>query len=302
MNNVQIWEKEQEEKMEFINKFCQAEYERLRKENPDLGGINHPLINISDVLKAYFALADFFTDPASGNEETMLIGLRSVDLLCSALGRQMTSFGGKAKYTNPIDICSTLFFGLVKDHAFSDGNKRTSLLVLLYQLWLYNYYPVASIKEFEKLVVATAAGSLKQRYEFVWKKYKNEDDPEVKTIAHILRKNTVKKDHTYHISITVRKFVDTLQKHSVSYSIDGGKIHFERKISHRFFQKPECYKYTVTFGGWTRTIGASTARDLLNNLHLYDQFPSYQSFVDGNEAFYSYIQEFEGPLRRLKDE
>lgn len=126
-------QKEKEEKeMRFSNDFCQTEYERLRSLYPDFSEISHPLINVSDVLKAYFALADFFTDPMSEHEESMLVGLRSIDLLCSALGRQTVGYCGKSKYTDPIDICSTLFFGMVKDHAFLDGNKRTALLILIY--------------------------------------------------------------------------------------------------------------------------------------------------------------------------
>ena len=57
----------------------------------------------------------------------MLIGVRDLNLLGSAIGRQSASFGGKTKYTNPVDICATLFYGLVKNHSFSDGNKRTAL-------------------------------------------------------------------------------------------------------------------------------------------------------------------------------
>lgn len=171
-------------------------------------------------------------------------------------------------------------------------------------MWKYNYYPTTSIRDFERLVVATAAGNFDSNpsYKLIWKKYEKEDDAEVKTISCILRKYTSKKDHSYHLTITMRKFADALSNHQVKCFPEGGKLHFERITPHKWYQKSETYKYAVTFGGWTRAIGPSTARDVLNNLKLYDQFPNYQSFIDGNEAFYSIIQEFEGPLRRLKDE
>ena len=51
-----------------------------------------------------------------------------------------------------------------------------------------------------------------------------------------------------------------------------------------------------------RTIGPQTARDILTKLGLYDQYADYQSFIDGQEPYFSLIQEFEVPLRRLKDE
>ena len=43
------------------------EYERLTRLHPDLPSLVHPFINISDVLRAYFILADYFTD-ASASE------------------------------------------------------------------------------------------------------------------------------------------------------------------------------------------------------------------------------------------
>ena len=158
--------------MFFCDKDLEKEYERLSELYPDIPGIQVPLMNVSDALRAYFALADYFMDESSNYTENMLVGLRSGDLLYSALGRQIVSFGGKAKYTNPIDICSTLFYGMVKDHSFSDGNKRTALLLLLYQLDRYGYYPCCSVKDYEKLVVAVASNGLQTKYGNIWKKYK----------------------------------------------------------------------------------------------------------------------------------
>ena len=288
--------------MEFINKALQKEYERLIGLYSDIGDLQKPLINVSDVLKAYFALADYFCDPDSQEQEQMLVGLRSIDLLCSALGRQNVSFGGKTKYTEPRDICSTLFYGLVKDLAFADGNKRSALLILLYQLWIYGYYPSVGVNEFEKLVVAVAANKLSSSFPFLWKKTEKEQDREVKTISSFLRKSVKKKDHTFHLTITMNTFVEALQVNSVKCFVDKGKLHFERTIKQKWPHKPKVLKYAAPFGGWTRAIGAATAREALEKLELYDQFPSYQSFVNGDETFYSYIAQFEGPLRRLKDE
>ena len=107
----------------------------------------------------------------------MLVGIRSYDLLNSAICRQTVSYGGVKKYKDPIEICSTLFFGLVKDHAFNDGNKRTALLTLLNQLQLYGYFPKNKIKDFEKLVVSVAEGSLETKYSLIWKKIKNFKKP-----------------------------------------------------------------------------------------------------------------------------
>lgn len=290
--------------MFFYDKELEKEYTRLSTIYPDLPEIQPPLMNVSDALRAYFALADYFMDKSSEYTETMLVGLRSDDLLYSALGRQVVSFGGKAKYTNAIDVCSTLFFGMVKNHSFSDGNKRTALLLLLYQLDRYGYYPCCSVKEYERLVVAVAANTLSTKYNNTWKKYKKFDDVEVRTISHLLRNMTKKKDHSYHLKITFSSMIKALEKHGVSSEIAGGKIHLKRSITqgHSIFKTEKKLKYTCVFGGWTRCIGPQTARDMLTALELYNQFPDYQAFIGGEEPYYMLIQNFEGPLRRLKDE
>lgn len=301
-HRIIIDKKERKIDMKFNCTELEKEYYRYCSQYPDLEYISHPLINVSDTLRAYFALADYFTDSSSETTESMLIGIRSMDLLYSALGRQCTTFGNRTKYNNPIDICSTLFFGMVKNHSFSDGNKRTALLILLYQLNLYNYLPNAPVKEYEKLVVATAANELPKQYEKYWKKYRKFDDPEVKTIAHFLRKNTTKKDHSYHLDITARDMKDALENYGVKCFVGNGKIHFERTLPKKWFKDAEVLRFATNFGGWTRSFGASTAREILSSLQLYDQIPDYQAFINGNELFYSLIQNFEGPLRRLKDE
>ena len=288
--------------MEFYSEEVKKEYIRLSNLYPDVEEYAHPLINVSDTLRAYFALADYFTDPSSDCSETMLVGLRSADLLYSALSRQCVCFNGRKKYTEPIDICSTLFYGMVKNHSFSDGNKRTALLTLLYQLNLYGYYPNSTKKSFEKLVVAVAANELPELLRELWRKFKDKEDAEVKAISYLLRRMTKKKDHSYHLTITMKDMDQALQNYGVSSSISSGKIHFTRTFPRHFWGQRQSLKYTMVFGGWTRSIGAQKAKEILTNLELYEQFPDYQSFIDGQEPLYRLIEDFEEPLRRLKDE
>lgn len=288
--------------MYFVSSEIEEEYNRLANLFPDLPEYKHPLINFSDALRAYMTLADYYTDPSSNYTETMLVGLRSADLLYSALSRQVVGYDGHRKYTNDIEICSTLFYGMVKNHSFSDGNKRTALLTLLFQLNLFGQYPSCSVRDYERLVVAVAANTLSTTYQKIWKKFEKFDDPEVKTIAYLLRRMTKKKDHSYHIQITAREMASSLERYGVANFIENGKIHFRRTIPSRWFRPEQNYGYSMVFGGWTRSVGAQTARDLLKALKLYDEFADYQSIIEGQEPYYSLIQEFDIPLRRLKDE
>ena len=298
-------DKEQKERllMKYFPDDLRKEYEYYATNNPDIEGLDHPLINLSDTFRAYFILVHYFNDTSSGEErERMCIGIRSIDLLASALGRQNVTFGGKQKYKEPLDICATLFYGMVKNHSFTDGNKRTGLLILLYQLQLYGYFPRASKKEFEKLVISVAESSLDKKYRKQYKKVKRETDWEVKVISRVIKQLVVKKDNTYHVAPTMREFCAALAERNVSYVLENGKIKFSYKEQGKWiFVKPVEHKYSIPFGGWTRTVGARTARDTLKALGLYEQFASYQDLLEGGEPLYELVDNFREPLRRLKD-
>lgn len=263
--------------------------------------IDANLINISDILKAYYILADYFTDPSINQAtEKMMVGIRSYDLLSSAVGRQCVEFDGKRKYTDKIDICATLFFGLVKNHSFHDGNKRTGLLILLYQLQLYGYYPKQSFSEFEKLVVSVADNSLEKNYSNVWKKFKKQDDCEIRTIAYIVRRLVIKKNNSYHLSITTKDFCNILEQSGVTCELEGQKIRLKRTI--KGFLRTDKYTYTINFYGWTRPVKVKMARDTCDALHLTEEYPNFESLSNGEGNIYKIICDFEMPLRRLKDE
>jgi len=47
-------------------------------------------------------------------------------LLSSAVARPFTTFDGKPLYRTPYERAASLFYGLICDHVFVDGNKRTA--------------------------------------------------------------------------------------------------------------------------------------------------------------------------------
>lgn len=270
----------------------------------DLPELAEPYINISTALQAHYILAHYFTDESADSEvEKMLVGVRSYDLLSSALCRQIVSFNGKRKYNSPLEICSTLFLGLTKNHAFHDGNKRTALLVLLYQLSLYGYYPKQELNKFERLVLSVAEDSLKIKYKYEYKKYsklENDVDKNVKTISQILKKLTEKKTSKYHLDLSMKEFCNALSDRGVEVALDNNKIKFTRTV--KSFIVPEKYTYTINFYGWTRAVEAKMARDTLSKLNLLGEYASISNLFNGKPSFYKLINQFETPLRRLKDE
>lgn len=294
--------------MKYMSPGLYTEYRRYRDAHPDLPDFHPPMMNISDILRAYFILADYFGDTtADAVTESMLFGVRDMGLLTSALARQKVCFGGVTKYTQPLDICATLFYGIAKNHAFVDGNKRTALLTLLYQLDCYGYRPSAYVKEFERLAVAVAGGSIPSVYAKQWRhtSVKDPHDRCVAVISRLLKQWTTKKDNAFHISVTARDFIRAFSaREDCSCWVDGIKIKVQRDIKRKFWfiDKPSVVKsYSLPYRGDTRTIGAATIREALDTLDLYDQYPDYKSFFDGLDPRYMLIEQFEGPLRRLKD-
>ncbi|MBS6418791.1 MAG: Fic family protein [Olsenella uli] len=59
-----------------------------------------------------------------------LDGLRDEGLLDSALAQPLQTFGGANLYPSAIDRACRYAFGIISDHPFLDGNKRTGAALL----------------------------------------------------------------------------------------------------------------------------------------------------------------------------
>jgi len=84
-------------------------------------------LSTDEVLQIHEALV---TDFANSQDPISPPGLRSRDLLESAVSRQWVGHDGILKYPDPIDNAATLLYGICCDHPFHNGNKRTALATL----------------------------------------------------------------------------------------------------------------------------------------------------------------------------
>lgn len=89
---------------------------------------------------------------------------------------------------------------------------------------------------------------------------------------------------------------------NITTKLENGKIHLRREVKRPWPFKPETINYSIGFAGWSRSVGAKTAREVLQKLKLYEEYPDYQDFLEGKEPMYQMVEQFEVPLRRLKDE
>jgi len=89
------------------------------------------VLSIEDVLQIHGILVEDF---ARSGDPIYPPGVRSMDLLASAVSRQETGLSGRMKYPDPVSNAATLTFGLCMDHPFHNGNKRTALVAMLVHL------------------------------------------------------------------------------------------------------------------------------------------------------------------------
>lgn len=95
-------------------------------------------LSVKDVL----LLHNMAVDEAGGSH-----GLRDLGLLESAVERCKVTFGGEELYPDIFLKTGALIHGLLRNHAFVDGNKRTSMFSAMTLLELNGYKFDARQKE-----------------------------------------------------------------------------------------------------------------------------------------------------------
>ena len=93
-------------------------------------------------LDVVIAIHDSMIDEYGGSH-----GIRDLGLIQSALARPQASFGGEDLYPDIFDKASALFHSLIFNHAFVDGNKRTTLTSTARFLYINGYELNATNKE-----------------------------------------------------------------------------------------------------------------------------------------------------------
>jgi death-on-curing protein len=96
-----------------------------------------------------------------------LIGLRDRGLLESALARPRQQYS-YAKTSNILDMAALYTAGLIRNHPFVDGNKRTGFVIGILFLELNGFVFKASEEDAAQAVMALAAGTLDEAGYTVW--------------------------------------------------------------------------------------------------------------------------------------
>lgn len=95
-------------------------------------------------------------------------GIRDIGLIESAVNAPFQTFGGKSLYPSIFDKAARLFYGLVKNHGFIDGNKRVAAHALIVFLRVNSFDLKASDDDFFQVTMKTAAGNFSADQLKIW--------------------------------------------------------------------------------------------------------------------------------------
>lgn len=293
--------------MEFLSPILLEDYNQTLRQLPD-DPFSSDQISYREVIKAHFLVCEYF-ESTTGHQS--FHGVKDYNLLCSAVCRQKTEFGGRQKWNGKFEIMATLFFGLVRNHAFHDGNKRTALLVLLSHLYKNHRIPVDRQLEWENMTLSVAEGnwgSLGPSFdELKRKKDLSDADAAVLSIAKFLRKKTRKLDRQYN-PVTYSQFEAAIKPFGYSFANPSGNyIDIVRNQTRRglFFGRKTIEQRRICqigFPGMKRVMSVNIIKDTLKKLDLVPEKGYDKEVVFGDsEPLFQLIRDFEGPLIRLQD-
>jgi death-on-curing family protein len=225
-------------------------------------------------------------------------GLKSLNLLESAISRQHVGSGEFYKYPDMYSNCATLIYGLVKNHAFHNGNKRVGFLSMLKHLYINGKVIKADVKHVEiyELLrsLADKEGSLEDHAKNFHQKFLKSvkfsnraitdwtTEVEIRYIASWL------KDHTEHKSrkikfktIAVSELQDVLRSKGLHTAFDGKFLKISKpnsKLEDLLFRKPYRKIYTIKK---IKNIPLNIVEDIRRDFNL--------SILDGvdNNSFYN---------------
>ena len=284
-----------------LRKDIQEDFDRVVKQySPRMETLNGGLSEY-DVLKAHYIVSDYFISEG----DQVVYGVKNFDLLSSAVSRQETEFGGVQKWNDEYHKMATLLYGITKNHAFEDGNKRTALLSLLLFIDKNNLLVKYKQIALELLIVRIAANALNEYDNYRY--YILKDDPEVNFIADRIKKYTRKANKKIY-TITYAEFNRRLKQYGVWLDNPSKNCInvYRNKIIVRFFffKKKEMERILqIGFPGWKKQVNPKAIRSVLQatGLTVENGVDSDVFFKDAEPA-YKLISDFKEPLARLKDE
>jgi death-on-curing protein len=267
----------------------------IGRADPYIGKVT---IGIHEVLQAHFLLAEYFAEVGEGLGG---LGPKDINLLHSALSRQFVEYGGKPKWSDGLDVCATLMFGLIKNHPFYDANKRTAFLTSILHLQKIGKTPTIKDTDYEDFTVSIADNKLDELPNMRRRFDSPSPDREIAIISHFLRRSTRDIDLKGKF-ITYAVLNGILNKRGLR--LDNPRHNRIDVIRFNDFDgNPMARPVRITkigFHAWTTQVSMKdidTVRQAtaLDASHGYDS----QAFFNGLDDPLTLIKKYREPLQRL---
>jgi death-on-curing protein len=117
-------------------------------------------ITIKEVEQVAFSMAQ---ELLAYDEPIPAYSTRYPGALESCLATPFQWFGGRSLYRGLASKSSTLFYLMVKNHPFLNGNKRIAITTLLVFLYLNNRWLYAELDEFYRFALFVAESNAKDK-------------------------------------------------------------------------------------------------------------------------------------------
>lgn len=231
-------------------------------------------LSANEVRAIHFELVDNFLFTSDPIEPP---GVKSEQLLGSAIFRPYTSLGGIFKYPTVETSAAALLHAIIQDHPFHNGNKRTALVSMLVFLDENGVFPEFNQDSIFKLVLQVAQHAIVSSYP------ENLSDREVLAISEWLCSNCriLEKGER---QVPFRKLRQILIGYDCKLeNTTGGKINVTRVIRKQskfgitmknilkagnIFRKTESLHSQIPYSGDGREVGISTIKNIRRDLQL----------------------------------
>lgn len=258
--------------------------------------------SVTEVIRAHFLVADFFYSQGEGIGG---IGPRDLSLLVSAVSRQWVGFDKELKWNTVYERAATLLFGLVRNHAFHDANKRTAFLSTAHYLLKNGFLLTKSERELEDFTVEIAERELQKypRYRDLCKS--GDSDPEVRYISWYLRKHSRRSENSHH-TVTYRDLDTILKSFDCYLSNPGGnridvmKTTKKRRFFGKGYREDVARACRIGFPGWSKQVSKGDIKYLRSELKLTpEDGVDSAAFYKNADDIRGLIASYEGALKRL---
>lgn len=230
-------------------------------------------------------------------------GVKNFGMLESAVSRQTVGSGNYYKYPNPCLNAATLVFGIIKNHAFHNGNKRAGLLTLVKHLYINGYVlsPSLNSEELYEILIAIADSSIPlffqndiKKYPFIRSKLEKKDidwevETQVRYFAFWIKKNSKPKESTIKGDIRISTLKKVLENKNIKVDQNGSTLQVfiekENKFLGFIVATKAQNKKTYNLGNNKTTISKSTLHILRRDFNLTKTNGIDDTFFYDDEAF-----------------